>query len=113
MVNRHGRMIPSVHPALVPRHGAMAGNVLVLGVVCVLEATCLFQDMLPSDGLVPTMGHMVGADEAHQAAKRAGADQQIWARGDRRWVVMQMIIVGVHRDVSQRALGLAHGLCGR
>jgi len=55
----------------------MAGNVLVLGVVAVLEATCLCQDMHPGVDLVPTTGHMVGADGAHQVAKRAGVDEQI------------------------------------
>ena len=58
-------MIPPVHPALVPHQGAMAGNVLVLGVVAILEAACLCQDMRPGISLVPTMGHTVGANGAH------------------------------------------------
>jgi hypothetical protein len=78
----------------------MAGNVLVLVVVVVSEAACLCQDMCPGIGLVLTTGHMVGADRAQQAAKRAGADEHIWAHGDRRWVVMQVIIGRVCHDVS-------------
>ena len=75
MANQHSRTIPLVHLALVPQQGTMAGNVLVLGVVAVLEAACLCQDMRPGIGLVPTMGHMVGADEAHQATKWASTDE--------------------------------------
>ena len=53
------------------------GNVLVLGVVAISEAACLCQDKRPSVGLIPTMGHMVGADKAHEASKWAGVDEQI------------------------------------
>ena len=55
----------------------MADNILVLGVVAILEAMCLCQDMRPGVDLVSTMGHMIGADGAYQATKRAGMDEQI------------------------------------
>ena len=77
MVNQRGQTIPSVHPALVPHQGTMAGNVLVLGVVAVLEAMCHCQDTRPGVGLIPTMGHTVVADRAHQATKQASTDEQI------------------------------------
>ena len=41
MASWRSRMIHSIHLALVPHQGVMAGNVLVLGVVVVLEAVCL------------------------------------------------------------------------
>ena len=69
MANRRNRTIPLVHPTLVPRQSTMAGNVLVVGVVAILEATCLCQDMRPGIDLVPTMGLTVGVDREHQTAK--------------------------------------------
>ena len=68
-------MIPSVHPTLVPRQGAMAGNVLVVGLVAISEATCLCQDMRPGIGLVLTTRLMVGTDGAHQIAKWADVQE--------------------------------------
>ena len=69
--------------------------------------------MRPSVGLVPTMRHIVGADGAHQATKRASMDEHIRTHGDRRWVAMQTIILEVHHHVAQRAIGLGLGLSGR
>ena len=60
MMNRCGRMLPSGHLALVPCQGAMAGNVLVIGVGTISAGVCPRQHMRPGVGLDPTMALWLG-----------------------------------------------------
>ena len=95
MVYRGGQTIPSMHPGLIPRKGAMAGNLLVVGVSAITGHFGLRQDMLPGIVPAPTTSHTVRAYRAHQAAPRAGADEQIRALGDRGCVPTQAVVLGV------------------
>ena len=63
---------PICDPALVRHQRVMPGNILVNGVRPVWVAVGPSEDMLPDDGLCPTMRHTLWAN---------GVDQQVIAAG--------------------------------
>jgi hypothetical protein len=105
--NWHGWMIHSVHPALVPRQGAMSGSLLFDVVYPYLGLVGPRQDMLPGEALLPTTGPTIVAHGAHQVAIVAGMQHQFSALGDRSCIPVRTILLGVCQKVARcRIYGL-------
>ena len=79
--------------ALVPHQREMPGNLLVDGVRPVWVVVSPSEDMLPDDGLCPTMGRTLWAKGVDQQAIAAGAYHQLLALGDGSCLPMLMIIL--------------------
>ena len=79
--------------ALVPHQREMLGNLLVDGVRPVWVVVSPSEDMLPDDGLCPTMGRTLWAKGVDQQAIAASTYHQFLALGDGSCVPVSAIVL--------------------
>ena len=78
----------------------MPGNLLVDDVRPVWATVGPSEDMLPDDGLCPTIGRTLWAKGEDQQAIAAGAYHLLLALGDESCVLMPMIVLRVLRNAA-------------
>jgi hypothetical protein len=92
---------PIGDPTLVHLQRVMLGNLLINGVRLVWATVGPNEDMLPVDGLYPTMGHTLWAKGTDQQDIATSMHHQLLALGDKSCIPVPTIIFRVHRNVGR------------